>query len=55
MEGTSHVARPATSATIEVADDAEASSESDLNDVYVDLVDDTISSSGDEFDHDEEL
>lgn len=64
MEGTSHATQPtcasirsifiATGATFEVADEAEASSDFDPNDVYVALVDDTMSSSGDEFDNDEE-
>ena len=39
---------------IEVADEVEASSDSDPDDVYVAPVDDPVSSSGDEFDHDEE-
>eukprot|EP00253_Pinus_taeda_P021429 PITA_21429 len=61
MEGTSRAARPTRAsirspsiiigATTEVADEVEASSYSDPDDVYVALVDDPVSSSGDEFDH----
>jgi len=63
MEGTSHAARPTCASirstsiviggnAIEVANKAEASSDSKPDDVYVALVDDDdhVSSSGDEFD-----
>ena len=65
MEGTIYVTRLARASikstsiviggnvTTEVADEAEASSDSDLDDTYVAPVD-PVSSSGDEFDNDEE-
>ena len=44
----------AATTTIEVAEESEEFSDFEPDDVYVAHVDDRMSSSGDEFDHDEE-